>query len=401
MTKRNPSSNGLVLIYVRAGADGHKSRHSIPLSCKVSDLKNKVKISHRVDGDVRLIFLGRLLEDNKTVGESGLFDECTVTLVATNKYSLCPDGAELADMENGAPLDAVISLYMSRLCHTGALSNLVELINSGGVPATDLIEVNDDSGAIVPGRLTFENVSHMLTYVPRTHLQASTMYTVTIKQNSLMMKKEIADLRDPKGSEGPGLKPLRYVISEPEYSFTFTTSDSTWRQLAVYRRTESEPWPSGQVDLVKGPLAVARTIVLKNADEVMEGLIVHIAEALGVDEDEDIISVYSMSTNDQGSVQLTQVNHSNVAALASGDKLLVTLKGDSPSPKKQCISHESAIWAAGTSFVPGSSSAGSNSAVPARRPAKERMIELKDLFDLGLISEAEFESKKKAIIESI
>ena len=109
MTKRNPSSNGLVLIYVRAGADGHKSRHSIPLSCKVSDLKNKVKISHRVDGDVRLIFLGRLLEDNKTVDESGLFDKCTVTLVATNKYSLCPDSAELADMENGAPLDAVIS----------------------------------------------------------------------------------------------------------------------------------------------------------------------------------------------------------------------------------------------------------------------------------------------------
>jgi hypothetical protein len=67
--------------------------------------------------------------------------------------------------------------------------------------------------------------------------------------------------------------------------------------------------------------------VLKNADEVLEGLKVLIADALGVDEEEDILNIHQMAFSGQG-LQYAHINHSNVSTLVDGDSVLITMKNN-------------------------------------------------------------------------
>ena len=181
------------------------------------------------------------------------------------------------------------------------------------------MEVNHEDGK-VEGTLTFQPVSHMLCFKPRNPLEPKTLYTVTLKQSMLNLKKEIADLGVSSRSMLSQLKPLREVITEPEFSFTFTTTDQVWRKLVVHRRDALEPFPS----CVPG---IAWAIVLKNADEVLEGLKVLIADALGVDEEEDILNIHQMTFSGQG-LQYAHINHSNVSTLVDGDSVLITMKNN-------------------------------------------------------------------------
>jgi len=287
-------------------------------------------------------------------------------------------------LQSGAALDAEISLYVTRLSHTNALTKLVQLISEGGIDAKDLMEVNDGSGQVVDGRLNFHSASHMLSFKPRNPLSPNTLYTITLKQNLMHVKKEIADLTH--GSRKTKM-PLRSLITEPEYSFTFTTTDRPWRKLVIHRRHASEPFPA----VVP---AVAWTVVLKNADEVLEGLQVLIADALGVDEDEDISTMHTM-VGERGSLQYARVTHGHVATLADGDSILVTTKATAqivPPAKKQRVE---------SSQSTASCEGGSSSGPPPARSAKERLAELKDLFESDLISQQDFESKKKAILDGI
>jgi chemotaxis protein histidine kinase CheA len=136
----------------------------------------------------------------------------------------------------------------------------------------------------------------------------------------LNLKKEIAELGASSRSMLSQLKPLREVITEPEFSFTFTTTDQVWRKLVVHRRDALEPFPS----CVPG---IAWAVVLKNADEVLEGLKVLIADALGVDEEEDILNIHQMAFSGQG-LQYAHINHSNVSTLVDGDSVLITMKNN-------------------------------------------------------------------------
>jgi hypothetical protein len=136
----------------------------------------------------------------------------------------------------------------------------------------------------------------------------------------LNLKKEIAELGASSRSMLSQLKPLREVITEPEFSFTFTTTDQVWRKLVVHRRDALEPFPS----CVPG---IAWAVVLKNADEVLEGLKVLIADALGVDEEEDILNIHQMAFSGQG-LQYAHINHSNVSTLVDGDSILITMKNN-------------------------------------------------------------------------
>ena len=181
------------------------------------------------------------------------------------------------------------------------------------------MEVNHEDGK-VEGTLTFQPVSHMLCFKPRNPLEPKTLYTVTLKQSMLNLKKEIAELGASSRSMLSQLKPLREVITEPEFSFTFTTTDQVWRKLVVHRRDALEPFPS----CVPG---IAWAVVLKNADEVLEGLKVLIADALGVDEEEDILNIHQMAFSGQG-LQYAHINHSNVSTLVDGDSVLITMKNN-------------------------------------------------------------------------
>jgi hypothetical protein len=319
--------------------------------------------------------------------------------VTDAKYSLCPKGAELADVQNGATLDADISLYVTRLCHTNALTKLVQLIGEGGVGAHELIEVNDDGGAKIRGRLTFQSALHMLTFAPSGPLRPATMYTVTLKQTALHLKKEVPELGD------DDRKTLRDIITEPQFCFTFTTTDSPWRKLAVYRRFRSAQWPT---DL--SPLGVAWTVVLKNADEVVEGLKVLTADALGVDEDDDILSLHSITfAPNTGSLQLAAVDHSNVSGLTDDDMILATLKEAGSPAKRPRTDKEPQPAQLGGGATPASASGaqssssegGGSSNLPERRSARERLTELKDLLDSGLISQQDFAAKKQDILNSL
>jgi len=380
---------------VRATTGDHTTSFKIAVlpSFKIAVLKNMVETVHGIKAsEQRLIYVGRTLTDDTLVKDCGLYKECVVTLVTTTKHSLCPHGAELADVENGAALDTEIALYVSRLCHTNALTKLVQLIGEGGLDIHELMEVNDDVGAKIRGRLTFHSASHMITFTPRSPLRPATVYTVTLKRAMMHLKKEVAEL-------GNCTQQLSDVITQPQYSFTFTTTDSPWRKLAIYRRHQSAPWPTE-----RGQLSVAFTVVLKNADEVVEGLRVLAADALDVDEDDDILSLHSVTNSTSGSLQFAAIDHSNVSTLANGDMLLATLKDIEPPSKKQRTStdrnptHTNDAQATGASS---SSDGGSSADMPERRSARERMVELRDLLDSGLISEHDFEAKKQAILDSI
>ena len=85
-------------------------------------------------------------------------------------------------------------------------------------------------------------------------------------------------------------------------------------------RDALEPFPS----CVPG---IAWAVVLKNADEVLEGLKVLIADALGVDEEEDILNIHQMAFSGQG-LQYAHINHSNVSTLVDGDSVLITMKNN-------------------------------------------------------------------------
>ena len=383
--KLNPQ--GAFQVFVRNNDNKCTTIHWVKPGLKISDLKKLVADKHGVEASKQtLIYIGRRLSDNDTIQECNMSPRCYVTLVFAKGYSLCPQGAELADLQSGVPLDADISVYMTRLCHTHALTKLVLHIGNGEVQATDLMEVNHEDGK-VEGTLTFQPVSHMLCFKPRNPLEPKTLYTVTLKQSMLNLKKEIAELGASSFSKLSELKPLREVITEPEFSFTFTTTDQVWRKLVVHRRDASEPFPS----CVPG---IAWAVVLKNADEVLEGLKVLIADALGVDEEEDILNIHQMAFSGQV-LKYAHINHSNVSTLVDNDSVLITTKNTSQAPasKKQRLSPSQPAV---------SEHAGSSSQYnPARRSAKERMRELTELKDSGLISEQDFENKKKSILDGI
>lgn len=379
-TKADP--DGKIQVFVRASEGHNTTNHWVKPSLKISDLKKQVEARHGVrSSEQRLIYIGRRLTDGATVQESMLSSGCVVTLLIDAKYSLCPKGAELADAQNGAALDEEVSLYVTRLCHTNALTKLVQLIHEGGVPVDELVEVNGADGSPVSGRLAFQSASHMLTFMPRSPLRPDTVYTVTLKQAHMHLKKEIAELGNGR------MQKLRNVISQPEFSFTFSTTDSPWRKIKVHRRYASESFPSTLP-------VVTWTIVLKNADEVIEGLKVLIADAMGVDEDEDITAVHTMTVDRQGFLNYSSVDHSNIAALEDGDRVMVSIKAAAPPPsKKQRVAEQSAA----------DTSAGGRSSDqhPTNRSAKDRLAELKDLYDSGLISEEDFQKKKASILEGI
>ena len=311
---------GAFQVFVRNNDNKCTTIHWVKPGLKISELKKLVADKHGVEASKQtLIYIGRRLSDNDTIQECNMSPRCYVTLVFAKGYSLCPQGAELADLQSGVPLDADISVYMTRLCHTHALTKLVLHIGNGEVQATDLMEVNHEDGK-VEGTLTFQPVSHMLCFKPRNPLEPKTLYTVTLKQSMLNLKKEIAELGASSRSMLSQLKPLREVITEPEFSFTFTTTDQVWRKLVVHRRDALEPFPS----CVPG---IAWAVVLKNADEVLEGLKVLIADALGVDEEEDILNIHQMAFSGQG-LQYAHINHSNVSTLVDGDSVLITMKNN-------------------------------------------------------------------------
>ena len=385
----------------------HEVRQTDVIASLMSVLEQKYKVPR---GAYLLLYAGRVLSATpaRTIKECHIVSDSVLSMKFERSYSLCPQGAELDKLQNRAALDTDISMYVNRLCHTGGLSSLVQLISAGAVEQSTLVEVNADGGTSVAGQVSFSSSSHMLSFQPRNVLKPGTLYTVTLKRQSLHLKKEIAELGHG-GRQNP--QRLQNVIEEPEYSFTFTTSESPWRKLAVYRRSSSQPLPKDATDLQPGgQYAVALTIVLKNADEVFEGLRVLAAEVLDVDEDEDILNIQSMTVSPHGSLQLAPVHHRNVAALQDGDNLLVTCKSPEPSAKRHCANPHlpqpagqaaSSAGSSGSSSDAGSSSSSSGPGPGAAHPAKERLAVLRDLLQSGLISEQDFEKKKADILASL
>jgi len=56
---------------------------------------------------------------------SSSLDEDEATMPRQSGEALAGEGAELADLQSGVPLDADISVYMTRLCHTHALTEVL------------------------------------------------------------------------------------------------------------------------------------------------------------------------------------------------------------------------------------------------------------------------------------
>lgn len=348
----------------------------------------------------RLTYMGQFLLDSATIS-SYMIGNGAIQLCIDNKRCLCPRGMEQEEMQTGVALDTILELYVNRLSHSGALEKLTHLITEGGVDLADLISLNSDGGDIVVGDVSFEAHSHILTFIPHDPLQSATLYTVTLKSELMQLKKEISELGDNVG------KTLSALLDHPEYTCTFTTSASPWRKLSVCYHFENQPLPT--------PAALPRlqrvAITLKNDDEVLEGLKVMCAHSLhrDVDEDVDIISIHRVRDPLDGiSLQFELVNHVNMASIADNETLLVMLKApkdhENEEPflvleplgqaKRQRVDSGDQASAAGRAEASGY-------AVAARRSARERIAEVTELLDIGMISQAEFESKRWEIISTI
>lgn len=319
------------------------------------------------------------------------------------RMCLCPQGTAQEVMQTGVQLDTTIDLYVNRLAHSGALTNLTRLISDGGVALAELFSLNAIGGAVVAGDISFDSRSHTLTFTPRAPLQTSTLYTVTLKGEPMQVKKEVSELC---GNVGKSLVDL---LDHPDYTCTFTTASSPRRRLTLYCHFENQPLPTADA-LRRLPRAAA---TLRNDEEVLEGLRVSCAIAFGdiygdvnagVNEDEDILSIrLARATQDGSSLQFQTINHSNMASIADNETLLVTLRAPTdeeneahPARRQRVDSGEPAQPAVGVAVDEARGAADT-----ARPSARERMAAAQELLRLGMMSPEEFEAKRLEIIRGI
>ena len=372
------------------------------------DIKRQMepKIAARPQAQ-RLQYNGLFLLNDETILSHRIGHGAMIQLRIDQKNCLCPRGTEQEEMQTGVPLDTVLKLYVNRLVHSGVLSKLIHLVNEGGVEPSDVISLNEDGGAAVTGFISFDVNSHTVTFKPRDVLQTQTLYTVTLKSELMQVKKEISELGDNVGI------PLSRLLDHPEYTCTFTTAASPWRRLTIRQRFEYQALPTASA-LRHLPHA---SITLRNDDEVFEALKVICAQALDgdVDEDDDILSIQRVRDPlDGANLQFEAINHASVASIADNDTLLVTLKtpefeieggdGEERPARRQRV-EDDVPAAAPATVEPSPATAATPAAMtPAgtvHRSARERITEARELLDAGMITQEEYDAKRREIINNI